>query len=77
MPLLLRARDVVLHETSDPQVIVAEWDYDGLVTTANCPFQVSNIQASRGPWGAGRGPGATGGAGAGLRWLGEVCGWGW
>jgi ketosteroid isomerase-like protein len=47
MPLELRARDIVLHETSDPQVIVAEWDYDGLVTTTNRSFQVSNIQVSR------------------------------
>jgi uncharacterized protein len=47
MPLELRARNIVVHETSDPEVIVAEWDYDGLVTTTNRSFQVSNIQVSR------------------------------
>ena len=38
---------IVVHETSDPEVIVAEWDYDGLVTTTNRSFQVSNIRVSR------------------------------
>ena len=47
MPLELRARNVVVHETSDPGVIVAEWDYDGLVTATNRSFQVANIQVSR------------------------------
>lgn len=46
MPLELQARNIVMHETSDPEVIVAEWDYDGLVTTTNRSFQVSNIQVS-------------------------------
>ena len=46
MPLELRARNVVVHETSDPEVVVAEWDYNGLVTTTNRSFQVSNIQVS-------------------------------
>ena len=47
MPLELQARDVVVHQTCDPEVIIAEWDYDGLVTTTNRSFQVSNIQVSR------------------------------
>jgi uncharacterized protein len=47
MPLELHARDVVIHETGDPEVVVAEWDYDGLVTTTNRAFQISNIQVSR------------------------------
>lgn len=47
MPLELQARNVVVHETSDPEVVVAEWDYDGLVTSTNRSFQVSNIQVSR------------------------------
>jgi ketosteroid isomerase-like protein len=46
MPLELRARNIVVHETSNPQVIVAEWDYDGLVTTTNRAFHVANIQVS-------------------------------
>src|SRR5258708_39434602 len=47
MLLELQARSIVVQETSDPEVIVAEWDYDGLVTTTNRSFQVSNIQVSR------------------------------
>jgi len=47
MPLELRARNITVHQTSDPEVIVAEWDYDGLVTTTGRSFQVSNIQVSR------------------------------
>jgi uncharacterized protein len=47
MQLDLQARNIVVHETSDPEVVVAEWDYDGLVTTTNRSFQVSNIQISR------------------------------
>lgn len=47
MPLELQARNMVVHETGDPEVIVAEWDYDGLVTTTNRSFQISNIQVSR------------------------------
>src|SRR5258708_2773468 len=49
MPLELQARNIVVHEASDREVIVAEWDYDGLVTTTNRSFQVSNIQVSTCP----------------------------
>jgi uncharacterized protein len=47
MPLELHARTMTVHQTSDPEVVVAEWDYDGLVTTTGRSFQVSNIQVSR------------------------------
>jgi uncharacterized protein len=47
MPLELQARNITVHQTSDPEIIVAEWDYDGLVTTTGRSFQVSNIQVSR------------------------------
>jgi uncharacterized protein len=47
MPLELKARNITVHQTSDPEVIVAEWDYDGMVTTTGRSFQVSNIQVSR------------------------------
>jgi len=47
MPLELQTRNMTVHETGDPEVIVAEWDYDGLVTTTGRSFQVSNIQVSR------------------------------
>jgi ketosteroid isomerase-like protein len=38
---------MVVHETSDPEVIIGEYDYDGRITTTGRPFQVSNIQVSR------------------------------
>lgn len=47
MPLELKAHHVVVHETSDPEVVIAEYDYDGLVTTTGHSFQVANIQVSR------------------------------
>jgi ketosteroid isomerase-like protein len=46
LPLRLHARDMVVHETADPEVVVAEWVYDGRVTTTGRSFQVSNIQVS-------------------------------
>ena len=46
MPMELRARNITMHQTSDPEVIAAEWYYDGLVTTTGRLFQVSNIQVS-------------------------------
>lgn len=42
-PLTLQMRNMVVHETSNPEVVVAEWDYDGLVTTTGIAFRVSNI----------------------------------
>jgi len=46
LPLRLRTRNMVVHETVDPEVVVAEWDYEGLVTTTGRSFQVSNVQVS-------------------------------
>jgi ketosteroid isomerase-like protein len=46
LPLRLRTRNLVVHETIDPEVVVTEWDYDGLVTTTGRSFQVSNVQVS-------------------------------
>jgi uncharacterized protein len=46
LPLRLHARNMVVHETADPEVVVAEWDYDGQVTTTDRSFRVSNIQVS-------------------------------
>jgi uncharacterized protein len=45
-PLELRAHNVVMHEATNPEVIIVEYDYDGLVTTTGRAFQVSNIQVS-------------------------------
>jgi uncharacterized protein len=46
LPLRLQTHNMTVHETADPEVVVAEWDYDGLVTTTGRTFQVSNIQVS-------------------------------
>jgi len=43
LPLKLKMRDLVVHETSNPEIVVAEWDYDGFVTTTRHTFRVSNI----------------------------------
>ena len=47
LPLELKAHHVVVHETKDPEIVIVEYDYDGLVTTTGRPFQVANIQVSR------------------------------
>jgi ketosteroid isomerase-like protein len=47
LPLELRARNVVVHETADPEVIVAEFDYDGRVTTTGRTFTAGNIVVMR------------------------------
>ncbi|MGW2309368.1 nuclear transport factor 2 family protein [Actinomadura luteofluorescens] len=46
-PLELRARDVLVHDTADPEVIVAEFGYDGRVTASGRAFRVANIQVLR------------------------------
>lgn len=46
MPLELRAHNIVMHEAIDPEVIIVEYDYEGLVTTTGRAFQVTNIQVS-------------------------------
>jgi ketosteroid isomerase-like protein len=45
-PLRFVPRHVVMHQTSDPAVIIVEYDYDGLITTTGRSFRVSNIQVS-------------------------------
>lgn len=46
-PIELRARNAVVHDTADPEVVVAEFDYDGRVTTTGRTFRVANIQVLR------------------------------
>jgi uncharacterized protein len=43
-PVALEPRNVVVHETADPEVIIAEYDYHGRVTTTGRSFRVSNVQ---------------------------------
>jgi ketosteroid isomerase-like protein len=46
-PLRLETRNMVVRATADPEVVVAEWDYDGRITTTGHKFRVSNIQVTR------------------------------
>jgi ketosteroid isomerase-like protein len=51
-PLTLQARNMVVHETADAEVVVAEWEYDGLITTTGRSLpcgerQVSTIRDGR------------------------------
>jgi uncharacterized protein len=46
-PLQLQARNVVVHETGDPEVLIAEFVYQGRVTTTGRSFRVSNVQVLR------------------------------
>lgn len=46
-PLEFSARDVVVHETADPEVVVAEYDYEGRVATTGRRFRVANVQVLR------------------------------
>ena len=45
-PLRLSLRDMVVHETADPEVVVAEWTYDGQGAGGRT-FEVANIQVTR------------------------------
>jgi ketosteroid isomerase-like protein len=45
MGVELTARNVVVHQTTDPEVIVAEFDYD--ITTGDGTFSAANIQVLR------------------------------
>ncbi|MBO0689382.1 MAG: nuclear transport factor 2 family protein [Candidatus Dormibacteraeota bacterium] len=47
IPLEFEARNVVVHETTDPEVIVAEFDYVGRATTTGRPLHVANVQVLR------------------------------
>ena len=46
-PLELTTSNVVVHDTADPEVVVAEFDYDGRVATTGRSFRVANIQVLR------------------------------
>jgi ketosteroid isomerase-like protein len=47
LPLALAARDVVVHETADPEVIVAEYEYLGRATTTGRSFQLPVVLVMR------------------------------
>jgi ketosteroid isomerase-like protein len=39
--------DRVVHETTDPEVVIAEFDYEGQVIATERTFRVSNVQVVR------------------------------
>jgi ketosteroid isomerase-like protein len=39
----MTARDVVVHETSDPEVVVGEFAYAGRVVATGRPFRIPNV----------------------------------
>jgi ketosteroid isomerase-like protein len=43
IPLEMRASNIVIHDTADPELIVAEFDYHGRVTSTSRTFAVPNI----------------------------------
>jgi uncharacterized protein len=47
VPLQLRAHNIFVHDTTDPEVVVVEYDYDVLAKATGRSLQVSNIQVSR------------------------------
>jgi ketosteroid isomerase-like protein len=47
LPITLQARNVVVHETVDPEVVVVEYDYLGRVTTTGHAFQIGNVLVMR------------------------------
>ena len=47
VPFRLRARDLVVHETDDPELVVSEWDYEVTATTTGRTATVANVQFLR------------------------------
>jgi len=43
----LRAHDVIVHATTDPEVVIAEFDYDVPVEGAAAPLTAANVQVLR------------------------------
>jgi ketosteroid isomerase-like protein len=47
LPLQMTVRNAVVHETADPEVFIAEYDYDLRVPTTGKTATVANIQLFR------------------------------
>ena len=47
MPLELRVDKLVVFETTDPEIVIAEYDYDGRVVPTGETFRVANVQIFR------------------------------
>lgn len=46
-PVTLEARNIVIHQSSDPEVITAEFEYHGEVTTTGTRFVAPNVFVMR------------------------------
>jgi ketosteroid isomerase-like protein len=46
-PLRLRARDLVVHGTEDPELVVAAWDYEVTVPATGRTARMANVQFLR------------------------------
>ena len=44
---MLRARDLVVHETTDPELVVSEWDYEVTAKATGRTATVANVQLLR------------------------------
>ena len=42
-----RSDNLVVYETTDPEVVIAEYDYDGRVVPTGATFRVANVQIFR------------------------------
>jgi ketosteroid isomerase-like protein len=47
VPFRLRARDLVVYETEDAELVVSEWDYEVTATTTGRTATVANVQFLR------------------------------
>ncbi|MEV0012085.1 nuclear transport factor 2 family protein [Streptomyces sp. NPDC051840] len=43
----MRAENIHVHETGDPEVVIAEFDYEGLYPATGRTFRTANIQVLR------------------------------
>lgn len=49
VPIRFRAENVVVHPTTDPDVVIGEFDYVVRVTTTGAEFRIANVQLVRAP----------------------------
>jgi len=47
LPMEIKARNVVVHQTADPEVIIAEFEYEGRNTETGREFVVPNVFVMR------------------------------
>lgn len=47
LPLALRTENVVIHQASDPEVVIAEFDYVGANTATGATFRFANVFVTR------------------------------